>query len=54
MNKILHALVIVIATLLHTNVLAQEYTFSIQPVLSKDKLLTTYQPLADYLSEQTG
>ena len=54
MNKIFHALVIVIATFLHTNVLAQQYTLSIQPVLSKDKLLTTYQPLANYLSKQTG
>lgn len=49
-----HALIIVLATSLHTNVMAQDYTLSIQPVLSKGKLITTYQPLADYLTDQTG
>lgn len=49
-----HALILVLATSLHTNVMAQDYTLSIQPVLSKDKVMTTYQPLADYLTDQTG
>lgn len=48
------ALILVLAISLHTNVLAQDYTLSIQPVLSKDKVMTTYQPLADYLTDQTG
>jgi hypothetical protein len=37
-----------------TDVFAQEYTLSIQPTLPKDVVLKTYQPLADYLSQQTG
>lgn len=53
MNKLL-TILIVMAALLHTNVMAQEYTLSIQPVFSKDKVITTYQPLADYLTDQTG
>lgn len=53
MNR-LQAIIIAMVVLLHTNVMAQQYTLSIQPILSKDKVITTYQPLADYLSKQTG
>ena len=50
----LQAIFIAMVVLLHTNVMAQEYTLSIQPILLKDTVVTTYQPLADYLTKQTG
>jgi hypothetical protein len=34
--------------------MAAEYTLSVQPVLPSDQIQHNYQPLADYLSEQTG
>lgn len=52
--KSLQTIIIAMVVLMHTNVVAQEYTLSIQPVLSKDKVVTTFQPLADYLTKQTG
>ena len=52
--KVLRTIVLVTAALVHTGLMAQEYSFSIQPVLSKDKTIKTYQPLADYLTEKTG
>ena len=33
---------------------AAEYSLTIQPILSEDKTQEAYQPLADYLSSQTG
>ena len=39
---------------LHNNAFAEEFIFSIQPILPKDEVITSYQPLADYLSENTG
>jgi len=52
--KNLHKFLAIIALFLCTDVSAQEYTLSIQPTLPKDAVLKTFQPLADYLSEQTG
>jgi len=51
---ILRTIILVTSALLHTNLIAQEYVLSIQPMLSKDKVVKTYQPLADYLTEKTG
>lgn len=33
---------------------AAEWSLSVQPILSRERVLETYQPLADYLSRQTG
>ena len=33
---------------------AAEYSLTVQPMLSVDATQKTYQPLADYLSKQTG
>ena len=52
--NILRTVVLVISALLHTNLMAQEYVLSIQPMSSKEKAVETYQPLADYLTEKTG
>ncbi|VAW55013.1 hypothetical protein MNBD_GAMMA06-1384 [hydrothermal vent metagenome] len=47
--------VLLIATLFaYSNIFAQEYTLSIQPTLSKEETIKSYQPLADYLSKETG
>ncbi len=53
MNRFI-GLLIVMTILLQTKAYAQEYTLSIQPTLSADEVKKTYQPLADYLSRQTG
>ena len=50
LNRILVPLVFLFAT----DVSAQEYTLSIQPMLPKDTIVKSYQPLADYLSKHTG
>ena len=34
--------------------LAAEYSLAIQPILSQDQLKKDFQPLADYLSQETG
>jgi phosphonate transport system substrate-binding protein len=39
---------------LYADVSAEEYTLSIQPTLPKSAVKKIYQPLADYLSKQTG
>ena len=33
---------------------AAEYSLTVQPIMSEDKIHETYQPLADYLTQQTG
>lgn len=53
MNMI-RPIIICLTVLLHGNALAQEYTLSIQPIWTKEKIITAYQPLADYLTENTG
>ena len=45
---------ILMMVLLQGNVLADEYTLSLQPTLSKKVTIAAYQPLADYLSQKTG
>lgn len=40
--------------LMGANAGAAEYSLSIQPLSSPERTLEVYQPLADYLSEQTG
>lgn len=45
---------VILALIFCTEVSAREYTLSIQPTLPKDVVMKSYQPLADYLSKQTG
>ncbi len=52
--NILRTIVLATTALLHTGLMAQEYVLSIQPTSSKDEIVKTYQPLADYLTEKTG
>lgn len=37
-----------------TDALAAEYSLAIQPILPQEELKASYQPLADYLSQETG
>ena len=52
--KNLHKILIMLSLFVFADVSAQEYTLSIQPTLPKDSVMKSYQPLADYLSKQTG
>jgi len=52
--KILRTIILITLALMQTNLIAQEYILSIQPMSSKEEVVETYQPLADYLSEKTG
>lgn len=52
--KKLHMTLVILALFFCTAVSAREYTLSIQPTLPKDAVMKSYQPLADYLSKQTG
>lgn len=52
--NVLHKIIFVFSVFLFGNVHAEEYSLSIQPILSKDKIITAYQPLADYLTAKTG
>lgn len=52
--KYLYKTLTLLALFIYADVSAEEYTLSIQPTLSKDAVMKSYQPLADYLSKQTG
>jgi phosphonate transport system substrate-binding protein len=52
--KYLSKTLMILALFICANVSAEEYTLSIQPILSKAAVIKSYQPLADYLSKQTG
>ena len=52
--KKLYKILVMLPLLFCMDAVAREYTLSIQPTLHKDAVLKSYQPLADYLSEQTG
>lgn len=52
--KYLYKTLILLALFICADVSAKEYTLSIQPILSKKSVMESYQPLADYLSKQTG
>lgn len=52
--KNLPGLFILLLILFNAKVSAQEYTLSIQPMLPKDTVEKSYQPLASYLSKHTG
>ena len=46
---------ILLTALTHvTDSLAAEYSLAIQPILPQEELKASYQPLADYLSKETG
>ena len=49
-----HGLLAAVFLLFSHSLLAGEWSLSIQPVLSKKHIEQAYQPLADYLSKQTG
>ena len=51
MNK-LHKVILVCSALLFGNANAEEYSLSIQPILSKDKMMSAYQPLADQATHE--
>lgn len=52
--KYLYKTLLILALFVYADVSAEEYTLSIQPILSRDAVMKSYQPLADYLSKQTG
>ena len=52
--KNLYKTLMILALFVSADVSAEEYTLSIQPILSKDVVMKSYQPLADYLSKKTG
>ena len=52
--KKIHNMLIMLLLFLCADVSADEYTLSIQPILPKDAVIKSYQPLADYLSKHTG
>jgi ABC-type phosphate/phosphonate transport system substrate-binding protein len=52
--KYLSRTLMVLAFIICADVSAEEYTLSIQPIMSKDAVVKSYQPLADYLSKHTG
>lgn len=47
-------LLIIFVSLFSAGLQAQVYTLSIQPILPKAMIVKAYQPLADYLSNETG
>ena len=49
-----YKILFLVLALVSSPVAALNFTLSIQPVLPKDQITRAYQPLADYLSEQTG
>ncbi len=49
-----HGLLAAVFLFLSHSVFAGEWFLSIQPVLSKERIEKAYQPLADYLTRQTG
>ena len=53
-NLYISRMLVILAMFLYADVSAEEYTLSIQPTLPKDVVIKSYQPLADYLSKQTG
>lgn len=52
--KKLHTILVILALFISSAVSAEQYTLSIQPTLPKNAVMESYQPLADYLSKQTG
>ena len=52
--KRLQTIMIAMIVFLYNNAFAEEYILSIQPIIPKDEVITSYQPLADYLSENIG
>ena len=52
--RVHHGLLAVVLLFLSHSALAGEWFLSIQPVLSKERIQKAYQPLAEYLTRQTG
>jgi len=54
-NKLLLSIPLILTTVWYTTaVSAEEYTLAIHPVLPAKETIQIYQPLADYLSQQTS
>jgi len=51
---VLYRCIVVFVMLFSAEIQAEEYTLSVQPILSKEKTAAAYQPLADYLTIRTG
>jgi len=52
--NLISAFILLISVTHTASIGAKEYSLAIQPILSEKDILENYQPLADYLTKQTG